>query len=95
MIVCPLNTNGFGCGYCNDGMFGDPFEFNRHNFSCQQCNCDMLGSQNMLCSHDGTCNCKSGFIGDKCNQCFPGFFSFPNCKGMLKSEGGVDEDLTK
>ena len=82
--VCPKNTNGIGCGYCNDGFFGDPFETNELNHTCQQCYCDKNGSQNILCSHDGMCSCKAGFIGDKCNLCLPGFFPFPDCNtGIL------------
>ena len=66
-------------------MFGDPFRLNVLNSSsCQQCNCDRNGSQNILCSYDGICTCKAGFIGDKCSDCASGYFGYPKCKGKKK-----------
>ena len=75
IAVCPLNSSGVGCGSCDDGMFGDPF----NNSSCQMCNCDINGSQNILCSNEGICNCKADVVGDKCRTCSTGLFPFPDC----------------
>ena len=80
LTVCPLNTSGFSCGYCNDGLFGEPYD----KYSCLECNCNINGSLNMLCSFDGICNCKAGVIGKKCSYCPAGSFPFPDCNNRGK-----------
>ena len=64
-------------------MFGNPYELSGPN-SCQPCNCNKNGSQNEICSHDGICNCMTGYYGDKCDDCQPGFFPFPDCSKGTK-----------
>ena len=41
------------------------------------CGCDSVGTQtNSTCdSYSGKCKCKTGYTGDKCDQCDAGYFS--------------------
>ena len=32
----------------------------------------------------GQCSCKTGFDGIVCEQCSPGYFNYPNCKGIIE-----------
>lgn len=51
--------------------------------SCKACNCDQTGSIDTECTNEkGKCSCKTGFQGDKCNQCDVNnaFGTHPNCK---------------
>ena len=34
-------------------------------------------------SKDGTCYCKGGYTGPKCEECSVGYFGFPNCRSIL------------
>ena len=44
------------------------------------CNCNQAGSENDVCDgNTGECSCKTGFTGNKCDKCYPGYFGFPNC----------------
>ena len=47
------------------------------------CACDMEGSESLICNQvSGQCQCKPNVVGLKCDECAPGFYDFPNCKGM-------------
>ena len=41
--------------------------------------------ENVLENHASRFQCKSPFIGDKCNNCAPGYFGYPACQGELNS----------
>ena len=41
------------------------------SFVCKPtaCNCDPMGSTSMQCHSNGTCPCRQGFVGYKCDKC--------------------------
>ena len=62
--------------------------------SCfSDCKCNPNGSTSMSCDNKGDCTCKSGFTGNKCDECIAGLggdncnecalgsFSYPDCQG--------------
>ena len=47
-----------------------------------ECNCHYQGVTSPSCDSNGKCDCKENIFGDKCKDCQPGFFGFPNCQGI-------------
>lgn len=44
---------------------------------CEDCRCNPIGSVNQTCDElYGTCECRPGIGGDKCDKCLPGYFGF-------------------
>lgn len=66
----------FRCDRCAVGTYGFGPE------GCSSCNCDSVGSLNYSCDkQSGQCDCRErGITGRQCNQCQPGFWSFPDCQ---------------
>ena len=59
------------------------------------CNCDPMGSISMQCHGNGTCHCRQGFVGYKCDQCELNYFhnrathqceECPVCYGLVKKQ---------
>ena len=51
------------------------------------CGCDSMGSISFQCDANGTCDCKTNVVGDKCAACKPGYSEFPSCsKPYYKSK---------
>ena len=61
-----------------------------------ECKCSRFGSENPNCDDSGNCECKSVFQGPKCmhcknsnhtgsrcDDCIPGYYGFPDCKGNI------------
>ena len=48
-------------------------------FHFLDCDCSPIGSLNNTCNAIGTCNCKAGFNGEKCDECKLGYFPYPYC----------------
>lgn len=57
------------------------------------CNCDPMGSASMQCHGNGTCQCRRGFVGHKCDKCEMNYFydrathqceECPVCYGLVK-----------
>jgi coxsackievirus/adenovirus receptor len=45
------------------------------------CECNPIGSLDNFCdAQSGQCRCRPNTYGLQCNQCQPGYWSFPNCK---------------
>ena len=54
-----------------------------------ECGCSCKGTINesKMCDHQGKCDCKEGYRGDKCNHCDTGFYLageglLEECKGI-------------
>lgn len=44
------------------------------------CNCDNKGTESEVCSKEtGSCICKEGYGGPRCDQCLPGYYNYPDC----------------
>ena len=54
-------------------------------YSFLGCDCDNAGSNGTSCHTNGKCICKSGYTGDKCDICLPGYYQEINgtCQGMI------------
>uniref|UniRef100_A0A8C9W7T3 Laminin, gamma 3 n=1 Tax=Scleropages formosus TaxID=113540 RepID=A0A8C9W7T3_SCLFO len=59
------------------------------------CNCDPMGSVTMQCHQNGTCPCREGFTGYKCDKCELNYFhnrathqceECPVCYGLVKDQ---------
>ncbi|XP_072530162.1 laminin subunit gamma-3 isoform X2 [Salminus brasiliensis] len=61
--MCRTGVEGKQCGVCRMGFFG----FSSRG--CRACNCDPMGSSSMQCHGNGTCPCRQGFVGYKCDKC--------------------------
>lgn len=56
----------------------------------QACNCSISGSSGLQCDkHFGTCPCKVGYEGNKCDRCTFGYYGFPNCRKCLCNSAGT------
>ncbi|KJH49213.1 laminin EGF-like protein [Dictyocaulus viviparus] len=73
---CKPNVIGRRCDKCAVGTYG----FGRTG--CVECACDSVGSLHNRCDkQSGQCVCREkGIYGRQCNQCQPGFWSFPDCR---------------
>ncbi|KAL6739145.1 hypothetical protein Aduo_012631 [Ancylostoma duodenale] len=73
---CKPNVIGRRCDQCAVGTYG----FGRSG--CTECACDSVGSLHNRCDkQSGQCMCREkGIYGRQCNQCQPGFWSFPDCR---------------
>ncbi|XP_077077232.1 laminin subunit alpha-2 isoform X12 [Siphateles boraxobius] len=70
---------------------------------CRPCSCDLRGSLHSACVPDesqattdlavGSCICKQGYAGEKCDRCVFGYTGFPVCERCeCSSEGSVNQD---
>lgn len=59
------------------------------------CNCDPMGSISMQCHSNGTCQCRQGFVGYKCDKCELNYFhnrathqceECPVCYGLVQKQ---------
>ncbi|XP_060707105.1 laminin subunit alpha-2 isoform X2 [Hemiscyllium ocellatum] len=88
-IDCVNKTTGINCETCIDEYFRpewvSPYEPN----PCIPCFCNLIGSFHNKCIKDikhieggllpGSCHCKAGYGGDKCDRCAFGFTGYPDC----------------
>lgn len=69
---CKLNTQGRTCGSCRPGFFNLSSE---NELGCQDCGCSSNGSLSEFCDPvSGLCPCKPNIMGERCDQCQPGFY---------------------
>ncbi|XP_071818191.1 laminin subunit beta-1-like isoform X1 [Apostichopus japonicus] len=65
---CRAGFGGRTCCGCEDLFYGDP-----RTTGCQACDCDPDGSLTLQCNQDGSCVCKEGVTGYRCDQCDRGY----------------------
>ena len=88
--TCKDKVTGLKCDKCLTGYFGltgnDPQ-------GCKDCNCDPFGTKNgtMCDGVTGNCECKTGSIGRKCDECAEGHHSLTKdgCKACNCSSAGT------
>ena len=73
-------------GYNNNYLsYINPFAESILLLKLLECTCNLLGSEDNKCNvESGHCYCKEKFInGHNCEKCIDGYFSFPNCQGII------------
>uniref|UniRef100_A0A8C0ZIG6 Laminin subunit gamma 2 n=1 Tax=Cyanistes caeruleus TaxID=156563 RepID=A0A8C0ZIG6_CYACU len=82
-LKCLYNTTGFYCDRCKDGFFGNPLAPDPAH-KCRACACDSVGAEPVKCRSDGSCLCKPGFEGPRCedSEC-------PACYGHVKVQVSI------
>uniref|UniRef100_A0A7N6BSF3 Basement membrane-specific heparan sulfate proteoglycan core protein n=1 Tax=Anabas testudineus TaxID=64144 RepID=A0A7N6BSF3_ANATE len=91
-IGCRENTAGINCQSCIAGYYR-PTEY-----PCIPCDCDPHGSVSQSCVADstqpvGSCRCKEGFGGLRCDRCAVGYKDYPSCQRCNCSvEGSTNVD---
>ncbi|XP_066500713.1 netrin-G2 [Hoplias malabaricus] len=72
-VSCKHNTRGQNCQHCRLGYFRNASaELDDENV-CIECNCNQLGSLYSRCNDTGYCQCREGTVGQKCEDCLPGY----------------------
>lgn len=82
-LQCIHNTAGVYCEQCKAGYFGDALAPNPED-KCRACNCNPAGSEPVECRSDGSCVCKPGFGGLRCEQA--ALTSCPACYDQVKGQ---------
>uniref|UniRef100_A0A670YWM6 Laminin subunit alpha 2 n=1 Tax=Pseudonaja textilis TaxID=8673 RepID=A0A670YWM6_PSETE len=101
-INCTQNTAGFNCETCIDGYFRPKGVHPTDHQPCQPCQCYSVGSLDgtsccrLDCAagmHPGSCHCKPGFGGERCDRCSLGYKNFPYCVPCNCSlKGSLNDD---
>lgn len=95
-------TTGINCEQCIPGYYRLPGTSPDADFPCIKCDCDPIGSTG-TCTQEGdaagSCHCKPGYAGKKCETCAPGYRGYPNCelcpcdpRGTLDNGGDCEGD---
>ncbi|KAJ8385914.1 hypothetical protein AAFF_G00178760 [Aldrovandia affinis] len=101
-LMCARNTAGVNCQTCADGYFRPSGVRPEEDNPCRPCSCDLRGSLHQNCIPDeshaegdvtaGSCRCKQGYGGDRCDRCAFGYRDFPYC---IRCNCNVDGSLNK
>lgn len=82
-LKCVYNTAGPHCGQCRAGYFGDPLDPNPEN-KCRACSCNPAGSEPVPCRSDGSCVCRPGYAGSRCE--LAALSNCPACYGQVTTQ---------
>uniref|UniRef100_A0A8C5PW47 Laminin subunit alpha 2 n=1 Tax=Leptobrachium leishanense TaxID=445787 RepID=A0A8C5PW47_9ANUR len=101
-INCTSNTAGINCETCIDGFYRPKGVSPAHRNPCRPCDCDLTGSIHDMCVKDekeatrgmlpGSCHCKPGYGGERCDQCLVGYIGYPDCLKCNCSALGSEND---
>ncbi|XP_072771418.1 uncharacterized protein ntng2a isoform X2 [Nerophis lumbriciformis] len=72
-VSCKHNTRGNRCQYCRLGYYRNASLALEDQNVCVECECDASGSLSPHCSQSGSCQCKDGAAGRRCDSCLPGY----------------------
>ncbi|XP_076872711.1 LOW QUALITY PROTEIN: laminin subunit alpha-2 [Brachyhypopomus gauderio] len=89
-IGCSDKTAGINCQSCVDGYYRPSRVSAEDAHPCTRCDCDLRGSVSSVCVPDdsqgraglsaGSCHCKQGYTGERCDRCAFGYTGFPECQ---------------
>lgn len=65
---CQYGYSGPNCADCSEGFYRETVRGDGFPSPCQPCACDKHGSMSAQCDSSGTCSCKTGFEGKKCEH---------------------------
>uniref|UniRef100_A0A665UQR1 Basement membrane-specific heparan sulfate proteoglycan core protein n=1 Tax=Echeneis naucrates TaxID=173247 RepID=A0A665UQR1_ECHNA len=99
-VDCRANTAGINCQTCVPGYYRPAEVSAEEETPCIPCSCDLRGSVSQVCVADsslasptGSCRCKEGFGGLRCDRCAVGYMGFPSCQRCNCSvEGSTNDD---
>uniref|UniRef100_A0A671XJM5 Basement membrane-specific heparan sulfate proteoglycan core protein n=1 Tax=Sparus aurata TaxID=8175 RepID=A0A671XJM5_SPAAU len=102
-IGCQENTAGINCETCVAGFYRPDGVSAEEEDPCIPCLCDAHGSISQSCVADssqatqsqpaGSCRCKEGFGGPRCDRCAVGYMGYPSCQRCNCSvEGSINAD---
>ncbi|XP_054872127.1 laminin subunit alpha-2 isoform X5 [Amphiprion ocellaris] len=102
-IGCRDNTAGINCQSCVSGYYRSTEVSAEEQDPCTPCSCDPHGSVSQTCVTDssqattsqpaGSCWCKEGFGGLRCDRCAVGYMGYPSCQRCNCSlEGSTNAD---
>ncbi|KAF7660100.1 hypothetical protein LDENG_00288180 [Lucifuga dentata] len=84
-VGCQDNTAGINCQSCVDGYYRPAGVSAEEEHACSPCSCDHHGSISQSCVADatqpaGSCWCKEGYAGQRCDRCAVGYMGYPSCQ---------------
>ncbi|KAG9347470.1 hypothetical protein JZ751_005037 [Albula glossodonta] len=101
-LRCTRSTAGINCQTCADGYYRPSAVRPEEPNPCRPCLCDLRGSFHQTCIPDksqaeggltaGSCHCKEGYGGEKCDRCAFGYRDFPHC---IRCDCSMDGSLNK
>ncbi|CAB1436741.1 unnamed protein product [Pleuronectes platessa] len=102
-VGCRDNTAGVNCQTCVAGYYRPAEVSAEEEDPCVPCSCDHHGSVSQSCVRDssqatpaqpaGSCQCKEGFGGPRCDRCAVGYMGYPSCQRCNCSvEGSRNDD---
>ncbi|KAI1897462.1 hypothetical protein AGOR_G00083530 [Albula goreensis] len=101
-LGCTRNTAGINCQTCAEGYYRPSAVRPDEPNPCRPCLCDLRGSFHQTCIPDesqaeggltaGSCHCKEGYGGEKCDRCAFGYRDFPYC---IRCDCSMDGSLNK
>ncbi|XP_060517066.1 laminin subunit alpha-1 [Cylas formicarius] len=93
---CTDYTTGINCEECVSGYFRPQGTAPDNPTPCKRCDCDEWGSAPPdICIQygdlAGTCKCKSGYKGSRCDSCAAGYRGYPSCEPCPCDPKGITD----